>query len=308
MSFHIKNHHNIKDISENKTVTVLDENTITIPPYNCEICSKSFSSALALSSHQKAKKHGKYSNIEYIKSNHSKHKEIPINIETKDYKKKVQNSILIEQIKRKKDKDFKTALHEKSAINIDNTPYYNVEAYKLAIRIMTASEAYKLAKDEIKSLDIIKKNKYSKVEIIIPQKCADVLAQAKFKSCIVNTRVNQYDFSRRVSHNFNHTCSITGSKEALEAAHIDPVGTKNNNTSNGILMLACLHRLFDTGYLAINPESLTIHFSKKCTYFAKDILEGKTLAFHHTSLNKDGLKKTWQSFMNNEKTNSNIEK
>ncbi|ROW55568.1 HNH endonuclease, partial [Cronobacter malonaticus] len=81
----------------------------------------------------------------------------------------------------------------------------------------------------------------------------------------------------RVAANFGYRCAITGSGEALEAAHIEPVGTGNNNTSNGVLMLACLHRLFDAGMMAINPDTLTVHFRHDCTYFAKSMLEGTEL-------------------------------
>jgi len=112
----------------------------------------------------------------------------------------------------------------------------------------------------------------------------------------VKSRVNQNDFKERVSKNFGHHCAITGSGEALEAAHIEPVGSGNNNTSNGVLMLSCLHRLFDIGLMTIEPNALTIHFKKECTYFAKDILEGKALRRHNVSLNEEGLNMRWCQF------------
>lgn len=96
----------------------------------------------------------------------------------------------------------------------------------------------------------------------------DSFEQALFADRIVRTRTNQNDFKERVAANFGYRCAITNSGEALEAAHIEPVGTGNNNTSNGVLMLACLHRRFDAGLMAINPDSLTVHFKADCTYFA----------------------------------------
>ncbi|EKC6209601.1 HNH endonuclease [Cronobacter sakazakii] len=124
----------------------------------------------------------------------------------------------------------------------------------------------------------------------------DSIEQAVFADRIVRTRVNQYDFKERVAANFGYRCAITGSGEALEAAHIEPVGTGNNNTSNGVLMLACLHRLFDAGMMAINPDTLTVHFRDDCTYFAKSMLEGTELNEHTVRLNKSGLLERWYRF------------
>ncbi|EKM7810665.1 HNH endonuclease signature motif containing protein [Klebsiella aerogenes] len=125
---------------------------------------------------------------------------------------------------------------------------------------------------------------------------ADSIEQALFADRIVRTRTNQNDFKERVAANFGYRCAITNSGEALEAAHIEPVGTGNNNTSNGVLMLACLHRLFDAGLMAIKPDALTVHFKANCTYFAKSTLEGKKINDHSVSLNKSGLLERWLSF------------
>ncbi|HHA1276525.1 TPA: HNH endonuclease [Enterobacter hormaechei subsp. xiangfangensis] len=124
----------------------------------------------------------------------------------------------------------------------------------------------------------------------------DSIEQALFADRIVRTRTNQNDFKERVAANFGYRCAITNSGEALEAAHIEPVGTGNNNTSNGVLMLACLHRLFDAGLMAIKPDALTVHFKANCTYFAKSTLEGKKINDHSVSLNKSGLLERWLSF------------
>lgn len=125
---------------------------------------------------------------------------------------------------------------------------------------------------------------------------SESIEQALFSDRIVRTRTNQNDFKERVAANFGYRCAITNSGEALEAAHIEPVGTGNNNTSNGLLMLACLHRLFDAGLMGINPDSLTVHFKPDCTYFAKNILEGKKLNVHSVPLNISGLLERWLSF------------
>ncbi|EOB3229849.1 HNH endonuclease [Escherichia coli] len=194
--------------------------------------------------------------------------------------------------------------------------YFNASAYQKALRTMTQSEAYKIATDKERSTAFL-----SPLEpIITPEQPititeavetpvtsvandssyvatrSDSIEQALFADRLVRTRTNQNDFKERVAANFGYRCAITDSGEALEAAHIEPVGTGNNNTSNGVLMLACLHRLFDAGLMAIDPESLTVHFKDDCTYFAKSMLEGKKLNDHSVPLNKSGLLERWLSF------------
>lgn len=61
-------------------------------------------------------------------------------------------------------------------------------------------------------------------------------------------------------------------------------------------MLACLHRLFDAGLMAFNPDFLTVHFKADCTFFAKSTLEGKKLNAHSFPLNESGLLERWLKF------------
>lgn len=291
--------------SENgNEMTVINSNQLPFTSlYDCEVCAHSFDSKMALHSHQRAKGHGKYSNISSYKIRSPKRLPSAVDTEIKDYKKAVFNSMDSERTQLKKMEELKSALREQLAI--DDRPYYNVEAYQLAIRTMSISEAYKLAKDEMRSSAIIESHKNitdSTTAVPAHTLTQDVIEQAKFTDRTAKMRINQGDFSKRVAFNFNFICSITASSQALEAAHIDPVSTGNNNTSNGVLMLACLHRLFDAGYMAINPETLTVHFSSDCNYFAKEMLEGKVLAPHHTPLNKSGLMTIWNNFKSRDNT------
>lgn len=54
-------------------------------------------------------------------------------------------------------------------------------------------------------------------------------------------------------------CNVT---DVLEAAHVVPYrGALTNHTSNGILLRADLHILFDEGLLGIRPETLAVHLT-----------------------------------------------
>ncbi len=65
---------------------------------------------------------------------------------------------------------------------------------------------------------------------------------------------------------YKGTCVITGCKvkAVLEAAHITPyLGPHTNHPSNGLLLRADIHTLWDLGLIAINPESMQVEISNK---------------------------------------------
>lgn len=228
---------------------------------------------------------------------------LAIQEEINQHRAAIVSNMLDEDIKNKSIIDLKTALRKQLLVSdADERPYYNAEAYRLAIRTMNVTEAFRLAKDENSALAYLLSQKASREALItIPEPIPVVIKQdvketAKFQDRIVRTRTNQSDFSCRVAVNFKGVCAITGSGEGLQAAHIDPITTGNNNTSNGIYLLSCLHWLFDNGYMAIHPESLTVHFSPSCTWFAKEQYEGRKLREHSVQLNKSGLSTIWESF------------
>lgn len=70
-------------------------------------------------------------------------------------------------------------------------------------------------------------------------------------------RLGQGTFRIAVSEAYDWGCAATDehSLPALEAAHIKPVSADGpNSVTNGILLRADLHRLFDKGYLTIDTE------------------------------------------------------
>jgi hypothetical protein len=62
-------------------------------------------------------------------------------------------------------------------------------------------------------------------------------------------------------------CAISGAdvQRAVEAAHVREFAREGLDTlGNGILLRSDLHNLFDAGHLAINPATMTAHFSSRC--------------------------------------------
>ena len=74
---------------------------------------------------------------------------------------------------------------------------------------------------------------------------------------LVQPRLGQGLFRVSVLDAYERACAVTRehSLPALEASHIKPFGNEGPHAvSNGILLRADLHRLFDKGYLTVTPE------------------------------------------------------
>ncbi|MEQ8653228.1 MAG: HNH endonuclease signature motif containing protein, partial [Kiloniellales bacterium] len=75
-----------------------------------------------------------------------------------------------------------------------------------------------------------------------------------------------------------HALSGCPDVDVLEAAHIYPFkGDHTNVPSNGILMRADLHTLFDLGRLSVNPENYLIKISSTIQNKQYRNLDGKKL-------------------------------
>jgi len=63
---------------------------------------------------------------------------------------------------------------------------------------------------------------------------------------------------------YSHKCAVSGwdANVALEAAHILPVASNGNHEpSNGLLLRADLHTLFDLHYIGVNPKTMLVSIS-----------------------------------------------
>lgn len=86
--------------------------------------------------------------------------------------------------------------------------------------------------------------------------------QAKFRSLLIAK---------------NPQCALSGCSvlPTLEAAHICPVARKGRDTSsNGILLRADLHRLFDADLLAVSPTDGSWHLHPCCVPSYSALLKG----------------------------------
>jgi putative restriction endonuclease len=74
---------------------------------------------------------------------------------------------------------------------------------------------------------------------------------------LVHPRIGQASFRVLVTEAYQRRCAITGETTlmALEAAHIVPYsGEGGHEVSNGLLLRADFHRLFDVGLVSVTPD------------------------------------------------------
>lgn len=86
------------------------------------------------------------------------------------------------------------------------------------------------------------------------------------KPQIVLPRLGQGLFRIMVTDVYSRRCAITGERTlpVLEAAHIKPYKlVQRHEVSNGLLLRADLHKLFDEGYLTVDPQDRRIAVSKR---------------------------------------------
>ncbi|MBW4515261.1 MAG: HNH endonuclease [Timaviella obliquedivisa GSE-PSE-MK23-08B] len=81
-------------------------------------------------------------------------------------------------------------------------------------------------------------------------------------------RQGQSQFRQQLLRVYKGKCAILGNdvEQALEAAHIIPYcGLETNTTSNGLLLRADLHTLFDLNLITIDPQTMKVLIAPKLT-------------------------------------------
>ena len=95
----------------------------------------------------------------------------------------------------------------------------------------------------------------------------------------IRARRGQHSFRELLRKQYGDRCVITGCRTpgVLEAAHISPyLGEKDNDATNGLLLRADVHTLFDLHLLGIEPQEQRVEVHPK---IAEDygFLSGRTL-------------------------------
>lgn len=116
----------------------------------------------------------------------------------------------------------------------------------------------------------------------------------------IRERRGQAAFRRELRARLGDTCVVTGCKlpDLLEAAHINPHrGDKDNHPSNGLLLRADIHTLFDLNLLGIEPATLQIHVHPRLMGTEYEQFASRRLACEPSLLSSKALDDRWKSFV-----------
>lgn len=117
------------------------------------------------------------------------------------------------------------------------------------------------------------------------------------KTANVRVRLGQAAFRRELLGRTGAVCAFTGRAPAavLEAAHLYSYAKAGEHRQHGgLLMRRDLHRLFDLGLIAVDPETLTINLTSSLTnYPAYRELSGRPLAVKVTRDQTGWLREHW---------------
>ncbi|HEY9297525.1 MAG TPA: HNH endonuclease, partial [Phormidium sp.] len=190
----------------------------------------------------------------------------------------------VEEGRKKADKhDYSGAVEDyNQAIQIDPD---NREAFDYLRIAHSALKQYQEIVDAQKQLD---------TEEFFTPKSAEEANKRNIIS--IARRQGQYEFRKSLLEIYNYRCAITECdvQEALEAAHIIPyVQTENNHPSNGLLLRADLHTLFDLNLITIDPEKMQVSLAPSLRQTSYGQLHGKPLQLPENQLywpKKDALK------------------
>lgn len=105
--------------------------------------------------------------------------------------------------------------------------------------------------------------------------------QARYgKPTLIMPRLGQGAFRVQVTDGYSRRCAITGEKTlpALEAAHVKPHAESGpNHLTNGILLRADIHKLYDSGYITLTKD-YKVEVSRK---IHEEFSNGKDYYKHH---------------------------
>lgn len=123
----------------------------------------------------------------------------------------------------------------------------------------------------------------------------------------IKTRRGQQDFRKSLLLSFSAKCCISNCtvESVLEAAHIIPHTSETNyKITNGILLRADLHTLFDLNLIGIDTNGI-VHVSEKLKYSEYAEFDGLMIASHipeEMSKNLSSRFNEFQKIENNEQT------
>lgn len=126
-------------------------------------------------------------------------------------------------------------------------------------------------------------------------------AKREGKQTQIKTRPDQLTFAQSVEHNCFDTCVVTGSRihARCSAAHL--VEHKDGGAdyyTNGLWLRWDIHKLFDDGWCAIDPATMTLHFLAQALELDPDLkaYQGKAIGELRRPIKPEFLADRWEHF------------
>lgn len=116
----------------------------------------------------------------------------------------------------------------------------------------------------------------------------------------IRLRRGQHQFRAELLRRFEGRCAVTGCAvvDILEAAHIAPYrGVVDNDPSNGLLLRADIHTLFDLDFLGIHPQTLIVHVHETIRGTEYEEFDGVVVAACTFVLSQSALETRWRRFL-----------
>lgn len=118
------------------------------------------------------------------------------------------------------------------------------------------------------------------------------------RTATVRVRAGQGAFRDRLLQQFGNVCALTGSapRQVLEAAHLYRYAEfGEHHDDGGLLLRRDVHRHFDLGQIAVDPQTMMVDVSDDLTGFADyGSLQGRTLAVRTTDGHRRWLREHWR--------------
>ncbi|EON2339015.1 HNH endonuclease [Escherichia coli] len=126
-------------------------------------------------------------------------------------------------------------------------------------------------------------------------------AKREGKQTQIKTRPDQLTFAQSVERNCFDTCVVTGSRMHVRCSAAHLIEHKDGGAdyyTNGLWMRWDIHKLFDDGWCAIDPATMTIWFLAEAIALDSDLAayQGKALAPTRKPINTDNLQPRWAAF------------
>ena len=116
----------------------------------------------------------------------------------------------------------------------------------------------------------------------------------------IRNRRGQRLFRDQLLEAFDSRCVVTGCRivDLLEAAHIYPYRSpSDNHPSNGLLLRADIHTLFDLQLVGVDPASLTVNLHPCLQQSEYAALAGHSITVSKGSLSDASLRWRWERFI-----------